>query len=161
MRWYPLLIFACSAVFTACCGGGKDKPGSSPSGGTSERTWAAQVNAVCRGNKAEVGKIVAKIRAEGLGQREASAALFDRSVPVERRLLDRIGKVPAPKALQAAFGRFVGRLRATLPLFPDIAATVRANKTNPELSTKLLQIAADTRPFATQHKLLACLPDAS
>ena len=82
-------------------------------------------------------------------------------MPVQRRLLERLGGVRAPHVLQDDFESFVETLRASLPLFEDLIAVVRENRNDPELNTELARVAADTRPFATEHKLLACLPDAS
>ena len=68
--------------------------------------------------------------------------------------------MPAPPELQEDFDRFVDRIRETLPLFERLADTTREGREDPELTTELAGVAADTRPFATEHGLNDCLTDA-
>jgi hypothetical protein len=168
-----LLLFGCCAVLAACGGddeqrapapetpsAGSDSP-PGETGETGESMWADRVNAVCRDNQRAVRKIVADVRGEGLDPREASAEVLERSIPVQRRLLQRLEELPTPEPIRSDFAGFVAGVRDALPLFEDVVAAVRADRNDPELNSKLAAIAAETRPFATRHGLLACLPDAS
>ena len=157
MRPARLSILVCCALLAACGGDDKDEA----SGERTEQAWAAEVNAVCRDNQEATRGTADEVRETGLGQREATAEVLARSVPIERRLLARLGKVPAPAALERDYTRFLDRLGDTLPLLGQLATVVRENREDPELTTKLTKIAADTRPFATKHRLTACLPDAN
>jgi hypothetical protein len=89
-----------------------------------------------------------------------AAEVLERSMPLQERLLDRMAAVQAPADLQGEFDRFVEGVRESLPLFQRLADTVRAEKNDPELNTELLEVAAETRPFATEHRLNNCLTDA-
>jgi hypothetical protein len=150
------LLLLCSLLIGAGCGG-DDSDGD---GDVSERAWAAEVNSICRENRDQIAELVSEIRAEGLARNVAAAEVLERSMPLQERLLDRMAAVRAPEDLQGEFERFVEGVRESLPLFQRLADTVRAERNDPELNTELLQVAADTRPFATEHGLNNCLTDA-
>jgi hypothetical protein len=141
----------------AGCGGDDD---SDSNADVSERKWAAQINAICRENRDRVGQLVLDVRGEGLRGDEAGAEVLERSQAIQEELLDRMAAVDAPDDLQDEFDRFLDQLRDSLPLFDRLADAVRAGKNDPELNTELLQVAARTRPFATEHGLNNCLTDA-
>jgi hypothetical protein len=151
------LLLLCSVLIGAGCGGDDDSDGNRD---VSERKWAAEVNSICRQNRDRVGELVNEVRAEGLSRNEAAAEVLDRSHGVQEELLDRMAAVDTPADLQGEFDRFLDDLRDSLPLFEQLAGAVRAGKNDPELNTELLQVAARTRPFATDHGLNNCLTDA-
>ncbi len=158
MRRLTVLLLSCCAVALAACGSddGDDSP---EPNGVREDEWAAQVNEICRKNRDRSLAIAAEVRNEGLTGNEAAAEVLERAQPLQQELIDEVGDVPAPAALQEDFNRFVDRIRETLPLFERLADATREGREDPELNTQLLQGAAETRPFATEHGLTDCLTD--
>ena len=152
-----ILLMLGSLLIATGCGGDDDSNGNADVG---EREWAAEVNSICRENRDRVGELVNEVRAEGLPRNEAAAEVLERSQEIQEELLDRMAAVDAPEDLQGDFDRFLDDLRDSLPLFEQLADAVRAGKNDPELNTELLQVAARTRPFATEHDLNNCLTDA-
>jgi hypothetical protein len=82
-------------------------------------------------------------------------------LPLLRRLFGELEAVPAPEAIQDDYAAWVKRLRASLPLFEQIGESIRKNQADPDLEAEVKDLAADTRPFALEHHLKACLPDQS
>jgi hypothetical protein len=69
--------------------------------------------------------------------------------------------VEAPGDLRAGYTEFLDRIEASLPLYEQLVEDVRRSRNDPELTTRFAQVAAETRPFATEHGLTDCLPDQS
>lgn len=167
MKLTLLIALLCSLAVAGCGGddsggggGGGSQPAKQDSGPT-ESEWAADVTKVCKELQTDSQQVVKDVQKEGLGQRETAAESVDRSVPVVRKRLDELKAIEAPQDLQNEYDAFIGKLDATVDLFPQIADAVRANKEDPELTSKIRKAAQDTRPFALQHNLKACLPDQS
>jgi hypothetical protein len=152
-----ILLLLGSLLIATGCGGDDDSDGNADA---SEREWAAEVNSICRENRDRVGELVNEVRAEGLTRNEAAAEVLERSRGMQEELLERMGAVGTPADLQGDFDRFLDELRDSLPLFERLADAVRAGRNDPELNTELLQVAARTRPFASEHGLHNCLTDA-
>jgi LPS sulfotransferase NodH len=152
-----ILLLLGSLLIATGCGGDDDSDGNADA---SEREWAAEVNSICRENRDRVGELVNEVRAEGLTRNEAAAEVLERSQGTQEELLDRMAAVDTPEDLRGDFDRFINQIRDSLPLFERLADAVRAGKNDPELNTELLEVAARTRPFATEHDLNNCLADA-
>ena len=101
------------------------------------------------------------MQAEGTQPPAASADVIERSIPVQEDLLGRLREVEVPGDVREDYTAFLDRIESSLPLFDDLAEAVRRNREDPELTTEFAQIAADTRPFANEHGLTECLPDAA
>jgi hypothetical protein len=159
MRRLTALLLSCSAIALAACGGddGDDSPEPNR---VREDEWAAQVNEICRDNRDRSLAIAAEVRNEGLTGNQAAAEVLERAQPLQDELIEDVAEVPAPPELQEDFDRFVDRIRDTLPLFERLAEATREGREDPELNTALIEVAADTRPFATEHGLTDCLTDA-
>ena len=134
-----LLILIAGSLLIAGCGGGETSSSSTSTPtatatasataeATTEKEWASKVTAVCRQNQKQARKLVADVQGEGLTGRELAAEVLDRSVPLERRLVDKLGAVPAPDATQDDFDQFVGRLRDARPCSSSSATAIRKNE---------------------------------
>ena len=169
----PLLVLLAGSLLAAGCGGDDDSASSSKPNPTStatpaktadaatEKEWASKVTSVCKQSQKRSLALVAKLQRQGLQGQELAAETLDRSVPLLRRMLGDLESVPAPAAIQDDYDAWVKRLSDSVPLFEQLGDTVKENKADPELETKLKDLAADTRPFAIEHGLKACLPDKS
>ena len=159
MRRLTVLLLSCCAVALGACGGngGDDRP---EPNGVREDEWAAEVNEICRENRDRSIAIATEVGREGLTGNEAAAEVLERAQPLQEELIEKVAGVPAPPELQEDFDRFVDRIRETLPLFERLADTTREGREDPELNMELAEVAADTRPFATEHGLTDCLTDA-
>jgi hypothetical protein len=169
----PLLVLVAGSLLTAGCGSegdgdsaSKSKPASTATpaktvGATSEKEWAAEVSAVCKDSQKQTAELARKVQGEGLQGQELAAETLERSLPLLRRLFGELEAVPAPEAIQDDYAAWVKRLRASLPLFEQIGESIRKNQADPELEAEVKDLAADTRPFALEHHLKACLPDQS
>ena len=172
-RWPVLSV---TLALAGCGGEESSKPSASSSGkptpsatptatatataeGPSEKEWAADVTAICKRNKREVARIVSDVRAEGLSGNKGAKAVLLRSVPVQRRLLAKLDAVEAPAAISEDYNFFVERLKQAVPLFKSLALSLDNRKALAVLEPEFKEIAADTRPFAVEHGLKACLPD--
>ena len=170
-RW---LVLSVALALAGCGGEESSKPSASSSGtatpsatptatataeGPSEKEWAAGVTAICKRNKREVARIVSDVRAEGLSGNKGAKAVLLRSVPVQRRLLAKLDAVEAPAAISEDYNFFVERLKQAVPLFKSLALSLDNRKALAVLEPQFKEIAADTRPFAVEHGLKACLPD--
>jgi hypothetical protein len=166
-----LLALACAVCLVACGGGDDEEPvpagsGSgdateeSSSGGGSE-DWTAQVNAVCRRNQRETQKIAAEAQEEGgATDEELTATVIERSVPLQEQLLAELDDVEPPEDVADDYDSFLDRIGDGVDLFPRLAGSVRSGKEDQELAEEFGKIADETRPFAQEHGLDACIPDA-
>lgn len=135
------------------CGGGED---------ADTGDWKKEVTAICEDTTAQVTDLAEEIAAEGAGQQAASAEVLERSVPLVEDQLDRLRDVEVPDDLSSDYEAFVDGVGEALPLFDDLADAVReGQQPDSRLTTEFARIAAETRPFATEHGLTACLADAS
>ena len=148
----PVLLVSTLAL--GACGGGGDS-------GPTRKEWAGKINAICRETRASLQRLSSQVRSQGLPPNETAATVLEKSVPVENKLLGRLREVEAPDDLSAPYERFLDRVEDTVPLLDRTADNLRAKRQDPELTTEFAQIAADTRPFATDNGLTACLPDAN
>jgi hypothetical protein len=146
------------AVALASCGGGGDDDAAGGSGPT-EAQWRAELSRLCTSNHLATERLGRQVAAEGLSEKETTVRILRRAVEVERPFLDRLAAIRAPAAIQPEFDRFTDRLHDALPLFEDLADAFEQGTNDPELTTRAAKLAADTRPFATEHRLTACLPD--
>ena len=87
--------------------------------------------------------------------------MLEQSVPAQRDLVDDLDAIEAPEGIQEDYDEFVAKLRDGLPLFEKLARAVRENEQDPQLEGDLEQLGLQTRPFALEHGLRACLPDQS
>ena len=129
--------------------------------GPSEKEWRAKVIAVCKRNEGASRKIAEGAHAEGLRGRALLKAILRRSVPVQNRLLDRLEAIEAPAPISEDYNYFVQRLRQAVPLLEQLAASLGDREALAALRRNFEDATADTRPFATEHGLKACLPDQS
>ena len=150
-----LALLLSGSLLIAGCGGGDE------SSATTEKEWAGEVTDVCRKSEDAARKAAAKGQRKGLGQQELIAYVLDESVPIQKDLVEDLDAIEAPEDIQDDYDQFVGRLREGLPLFEQLADAVRENKRDPELEAKFKQLGQDTRPFAEEHGLKACLADQS
>ena len=129
-------------------------------GGGSE-DWAAQVNAICERNEKETQKIAAKAQDElEANDARLSAEIIERTVPLQKDLLAELGDVEPPEDIAEDYDAFLARIDDGVDLLPRLAESLRSGKEDPELAAKFEEIAQDTRPFAAEHGLDACVPDA-
>ena len=154
-----LALLVSGSLLIAGCGGGDDS--SSSSGATTEKEWAGEVADVCRKSEAAAKKAATEGQQKGLGQQELIAYVLDESIPIQKNLVEDLDAIEAPEDIQDDYDQFVSRLREGLPLFEQLADAVRENKRDPELEAKFKQLGQDTRPFAEEHGLKACLADQS
>ena len=155
MRLSLAALLLSGSLLLAGCGG--DDSSSSSSGG--EREWAGEVADVCRQSEKAAAEAAAEGRQKGLEQGELIAYVLDESVPIQKDLVADLDAIEAPADLQDDYDQFVDRLRDGLPLYEQLADAVRENKRNPELEAEFEQLGQDTRPFAEEHDLKACLAD--
>ncbi len=148
-----LTLLLSGSLLIAGCGGGDE------SSGTTEKEWAGKVADVCRKSEDAARKAATEGQQKGLGQQELIAYVLDESVPIQKNLVDDLDAIEAPGDIQDDYDQFVGRLREGLPLFEQLADAVRENKRDPELEAEFKQLGQDTRPFAEEHGLKACLAD--
>ncbi len=170
MRFFLLLTLACAACLVAC-GGDDEEPApagsgggaaeESSSGGGGSEDWAEQVNAICRRNETETQKIAAEAQEEiDATDARLSAEIIERTVPLQKDLLGELGDVQPPEAIAEDYDEFLARIDDGVDLLPQLAESLRSGKEDPELAAKFEEIAQDTRPFAAEHGLDACVPDA-
>jgi hypothetical protein len=150
-----LALLLSGSLLIAGCGGGDE------SSATTEKEWAGEVTDVCRKSEDAARKAAAKGQQKGLGQQELIAYVLDESIPIQKNLVEDLDAIEAPEDIQDDYDQFVSRLREGLPLFEQLADAVRENKRDPELEAKFKQLGQDTRPFAEEHGLKACLADQS
>lgn len=152
-------------VALAGCGGGGGDEQAASSGerargdGVTEAQWRAEVNKLCASNHLAAERLVRQLQAKDLSEKELTIQVLRRSAKMEGDMLDDLGAIPAPASIQPQFDRFVDRLGDALPLFQKLADAIEQGQNDPELTTAAARLAADTRPFATQHGLTRCLPD--
>ena len=156
MRLSLALLLSGSLLIAGC---GDDS--SSSSGATTEKEWAGEVTDVCRKSEDAARKAAAKGQQKGLGQQELIAYVLDESIPIQKNLVEDLDAIEAPEDIQDDYDQFVSRLREGLPLFEQLADAVRENKRDPELEAEFKELGQDTRPFAEEHGLKACLADQS
>ena len=152
-----IALLLSGSLLIAGCGGGDDS--SSSSGATTEKEWAGEVADVCRKSEDAAKQAAEEGQRKGLGQQELIAYVLDESVPIQKDLVEDLDGIEAPEDIQGDYDQFVGRLREGLPLFEQLADAVRENKRDPELEAEFKQLGQDTRPFAEEHGLKACLAD--
>jgi len=156
MRLSLALLLSGSLLIAGC---GDDS--SSSAGATTEKEWAGEVTDVCRKSEDAAKKAAAEGQQKGLGQQELIAYVLDESIPIQKNLVEDLDAIEAPEDIQDDYDQFVSRLRKGLPLFEQLADAVRENKRDPELEAEFKQLGQDTRPFAEEHGLKACLADQS
>ena len=177
-----LLALACAVCLVACGGddedpapagsgsgaaeessadsGGSSEDSSADSGGGSE-DWAAQVNEICARNETETQKIATKAQEElEANDARLSAEIIERTVPLQKDLLGELGDVQPPEDVGEDYDAFLARIDDGVDLLPRLAESLRSGEEDPELAAKFEEIAQDTRPFAAEHGLHACVPDA-
>jgi hypothetical protein len=88
-------------------------------------------------------------------------AVFERSFPATRRYLNQLGEVQAPEAISEDYNFFVERLKQSVPLIKALPQSLDNKRALAVLQAEFKDVAADTRPFAIEHDLKACLPDQS
>ena len=87
--------------------------------------------------------------------------MLRRSIPYQRRLINQLDTVEAPEAIAEDYTFFVARLRQALPLIKSLPESIDNPKARTVLQAEFKDLAADTRPFALEHGLKACLSDQS
>ena len=168
-RTLPALLLAL-AVSLAACGGDDEEAGTAatPSATASAHgsdhdadtvAWAEEVNGICTDNKEEVEKIAAEVQAEGLPADETAAEVIERTGSSTAKLLERLRGAEAPADIQGDYDAFLDGIEQSVPLLDRLAGDLRDGKEDPALAAEFARIAAETRPFATEHELTACLPD--
>jgi hypothetical protein len=157
MKLALLAALLCSLALAGC--GGDDGGGGGGGSGATESEWRADVTKVCQAIQTDTQQVSKDVQKEKLGERETAAEVIERSIPIVQKRLDEMKAIQAPTGLQKDYDAFVSRLAATVALFPRIADAVRANRDDPELTSRFQSIADDTRPFATEHGLKECLTD--
>ena len=167
MRLLVLLALCCSVCLVACGGDdeeaaptGSGAAAESASGGGSE-DWTTEVNAVCKRSQAETKKLAARAQEDTQATDEKlTAEIIERSVPLQQELLDELGGVEPPEELAGEYDDFLARIGDGVELFPRLADSIRSGKEDQELAAEFEAIADDTRPFAQEHGLDACVPEA-
>ena len=81
--------------------------------GPSETERRAKVAALCKRNHKAARQVAADAKVEGLQGNALVKAILRRSVPYQRRLLDRLAAVQAPEAIAQDYEFFVERLRSS------------------------------------------------
>ena len=167
MRLLVLLSLCCSLCLVAC-GGDDEEPATAGSGGTEETSsgvgsqdWVKEVNAICTRNEKETQKLAAQAQEDVQATDEKlTAEIIERSVPLQEQLLGELGEIEPPEELAADYDAFLAGIGDGVDLFPQLAESIRSGKEDQELAAKFEEIANDTRPFAQEHGLDACIPDA-
>ena len=152
----------------AGCGGDEEpaaenaKPTDTATTSQVDTSWTAEVEEACRQSKRLIEETAARARRKGGSRREVAARILQGSIPAQRDTFDFLGTIDdVPADIEPEYDRWVGRLRSTLPLTKQLADDVRAGREDERLTAKFEEIAAQTRPFAEEHGLDACLADAS
>ena len=154
-----LLVGMMAALALAAAGCGGDEENSSGGGAAA---WKDEVNAICKDNQEAVRKVADEVAGGGVGDpAKAAARVIERTSGVQEKLLGRLRDVEVPGDVRGDYDAFLDRIGDTLPLFQDLADVLREGREDPELTNKLEEVAADTRPFATANDLDACLTDAA
>jgi hypothetical protein len=163
-----VLLSLCCALCLVACGGDDEEPATSGSGGTEESSsgggsndWVKQVNAICKRNEQETQKLAAQVQEDIQATDEKlSAAIIERSVPLQEELLGELGEIEPPEELAADYDAFLDRIGDGVDLFPRLAESIRSGKEDQELAGEFEEVANETRPFAQEHGLDACIPEA-
>jgi hypothetical protein len=177
MRLLPIVL-AC-AVCVVACGGDDEEPvpsgsgngaaaQSSSGGGAAEESssggaedWAKQVSAVCEGVEKKTEQLAARVQEElQANDQRLTAALIERTIPLQEKSLDALGEIEPPGDIAGEYDEFLARIGDGVDRFPRLAESVRSGKEDPELAAEFEAIAQDTRPFAAEHELDACVPEA-
>lgn len=158
MRRVPFVL----ALVLAGCGG---SPDAAPRKPVTQAEYVRQANAICAGNLEKVRRLatVALDRAQDRGSSKdaAAAAVIRTTLPVLRRSFQRVRRLEAPSADRARLEDFWGRADDSLPLLARAGRAYRDGDTPAlrALRRRLVAVAADTRPFAREYGLAACMPD--
>lgn len=162
MRLSPALLISGCLLFSGCGGGDDAEPAAKGTPDPAEeKAWAGKVTGVCRDAESAAKKTAADAQEQGLQGRELVAEVLEKSIPVQRGLIDDLDAIDAPEQIQGDYDQFVSTLRDGLPLYEKLAKAVRENDQDPQLEKDLKQLGEKTRPFAVEHGLDECLPDQS
>ena len=159
-----LLTLAC-AVCLVACGGDDEEPATSGSGSgadadAAQEDWTAEVNAICKRNERETQKLAAQAQEESEARdEELTADIIERTIPLQKQLLGELGEIEPPEDVAEDYDAFLARIDDGVDLFPRLAESLRSGKQDQELVAEFDEIAQDTRPFAAEHGLDACVPD--
>jgi hypothetical protein len=126
------------------------------SGGPSHEEFAAQANRICREGQARVTEIAEQV--EGRRPEEVADAIeqaSDEFDPVLRRLRG----LEAPEDIRNDWDAFLADIGEATELLGQVADAVRSGdrEQGAELAARYEEIARQTRPFAQQYNLDACL----
>lgn len=169
-----LLLATAVAVVLLVASGCGDDGGSGTEAGTSsseadvsKAEYVDQVNGLCTEQTKELQGVVTpaaqKALQSGATEDEARAAGLEAGLSITERTLERAAAVPRPAEDAEALDDFWSTLQGTPPLLSDLVDAIRAGDTErlQELQTQFEQIGAETRPFAIDYGLTACVPAAS
>src|ERR1044072_8050385 len=115
-----LALLLTGTLLIAGCGGGDD-PGSSskPSASAtkaasaaSEKEWAAEVTNVCTKSQKAARKAAVEGQQKGLEQRALVAYVLDKSIPIQKDLVEDLDAIEAPADIQGDYDQLVSQTRA-------------------------------------------------
>jgi hypothetical protein len=158
MRFLVLLALCCAVALAGCGDDEEPAPAGSGANGGGNADWAAEVNRVCRQNRADTEQIAAEVQEDVGTGAKATAEIIDRSTDSSRELLDELRDVQPPDDVSEDYSAFLDQIESGIDLYPQLADSIRERREDPELAKQFDELASETRPFAHEHRLTDCVP---
>jgi hypothetical protein len=158
------VLAAAVLLVLAGCGGDDDDAADSS---VSSAAYIADVNARCEEMNAEIQSTVLplseKLQKQGKSQDEIIAAGIQAGIPITEEALDEIAAYPRPEADAEELEAFFTRIDESFPLYDRLVPIVRKGdqQAAADLNEEFVAIAEDTRPFAEEYGITACVAGSS